>query len=190
MMKFLKILIIINFYFFINLNLLAKTGPETGLNLPRFVSLKSNDVNLRVGPSKNYPILLKYTAKDFPVEIIDEFSFWRKIKDYQKNIGWVHKSLLKGDRFILINQKLNEKNTIHNRPNGNQLGIIENNNIVKLEKCLQEWCYINNKKLKGWIIKENIWGVYSDEIYNLGFLQPLINQYWELLDKYLKDDQI
>ena len=83
------------------LNLYAKKGAVTKLELPRFVSLKSNDVNLRVGPSLNYPIELKYIQNNLPVEIIDEFDVWRKIKDHQHNKGWLHKSLIKGDRFVL-----------------------------------------------------------------------------------------
>ena len=83
------------------LNLYAKKGTVTNLELPRFVSLKSNDVNLRVGPSINYPIELKYIQINLPVEIIDEFDVWRKIKDQQDNQGWLHKSLIKGDRFVL-----------------------------------------------------------------------------------------
>ena len=84
-----------------NLKLYAETGLVTGLKIPRFVSLKSNDVNLRVGPSINYPIDIKYIQKNLPIEIIDEFDVWRKIKDHEKNIGWLHKSLIKGDRFVL-----------------------------------------------------------------------------------------
>ena len=64
----------------------AKQGPVTNLQLPRFVSLKSNDVNLRVGPSVNYPIELKYTQNNLPVEIIDEFDVWRKNGEIAKII--------------------------------------------------------------------------------------------------------
>jgi SH3-like domain-containing protein len=78
--------------FTVSFNLNAKTGSVTGLDIPRFVSLKSNEVNLRVGPSTNYPIELTYITKNLPVEVIDEFDAWRKIKDHQKTIGWLHKS--------------------------------------------------------------------------------------------------
>ena len=71
----------------INQNLHAQTGEVTGLEIPRFVSLKSDDINLRVGPSVNYPILIKFVKKDLPIEIIDEFDTWRKIRDRDNNIG-------------------------------------------------------------------------------------------------------
>ena len=42
----------------------ADIGKETGLEIPRYVSLKSDDANIRVGPSKNYPIKIKYIKKN------------------------------------------------------------------------------------------------------------------------------
>ena len=175
----MKILIII-LCTFICLNLYAKKGAVTKLELPRFVSLKSNDVNLRVGPSINYPIKLKYIQKNLPVEVIDEYNVWRKIQDHEKNIGWIHKSLLKGDRFILTDYK-NIKN-IYDRPNGKLIGVIKSNNIINLEYCLIDWCYISHIDINGWISKDFLWGVYKDEIYNQSFYQPIINQYWRFLD--------
>ena len=98
-------LILLIFFFIVSFNLYAKTGSETGLEIPRFVSLKSNEVNLRVGPSINYPISLKYVSQNLPIEIIDEFDVWRKTRDHDGNLGWLHKSLIKGDRYILIDNE-------------------------------------------------------------------------------------
>ena len=166
------------FCMLLSVNLYAKKGPVTNLNLPRFVSLKSNDVNLRVGPSINYPIEITYIQENLPIEVIDEFDVWRKIKDHKDNVGWLHKSLIKGERFILtINQKENKKN-IFNRPKGQIIGIVENNNILRLESCLINWCYVSHKNIKGWISKNYIWGVYQNEVYNKKFYQSIINQYY------------
>ena len=82
-------------------------GSETGLKIPRYVSIKSDDVNVRVGPSTNYPILIKYIQKNFPVKIIQEHKNWRKIIDHDNNTGWIKKNLLKGDRFVIIKESLN-----------------------------------------------------------------------------------
>ena len=83
---FIIFLLLINAF-----SLYAQTiGTETGLILPRYVSLKSNDSNLRIGSSINYPIKLKYVIANTPVEIIDEYKNWRKIKDYEGNEGWLH----------------------------------------------------------------------------------------------------
>ncbi len=179
---YMKILILVLFSFFICLNLYAKKGTVTNLELPRFVSLKSDDVNTRVGPSVNYPIKIKYIQNNLPIEIIDEFESWRKVKDHENNIGWVHKSLIKGERFILtINKKKNSKK-IYDRPNGKIIGEVQNYNILSLEVCLINWCYVSHKNIKGWLNKNFIWGVYKYETYNLPFYQPLINRYWKILD--------
>ena len=174
----------------INLNLHAQTGEVTGLEIPRFVSLKSDDINLRVGPSVNYPILIKFVKKDLPIEIIDEFDTWRKIRDRDNNIGWIHKSLLKGERFVLNAKTTNNDLLIFNKPNGKNIGLIKNNNILRLTKCLKLWCHITHLKLSGWVQKKDIWGVYKNEIYNINFMQFFINQYWRFsetkLSKILK----
>ena len=90
----------------INFNTSTKEiGSSTGYKIPRFVSIKSDEANLRIGSSKNYPIILQYKIKDMPVEIIDEYENWRKIIDIEGNQGWMHKSLLKGNRFAIIKNK-------------------------------------------------------------------------------------
>ena len=169
------------FSFLISLNLHAKKGSVTGFEIPRFVSLKSNETNLRVGPSINYPINLKYIKNNYPIEIIDEFDVWRKVRDHENNIGWIKKGLLKGDRFVLTGID-NNNIKIYNYPRGKEIGMIKKNNILSLEKCLKNWCYISHQYIKGWISKKGVWGTYKEETYNIKFYQPLINQYWKILD--------
>ena len=66
--------------------------------------------------------------------------------------------------------------------------MIKSNNILNVENCLIDWCYISHNKVSGWISKDYIWGVYKDEIYNRSFYQPIINQYWKILEsKFLKN---
>ena len=155
-------------------------GKETGLKLPRYVSLKSNDSNLRVGSSKNYPIKLRYIIANIPVEIIDEYKDWRKIKDYEGNEGWLHKSLLKSKRFAIINVPYQEGAQVYDKPKGNVVGKIGKKNIVNIEKCLKDWCHIKYNQYKGWISKLNLWGTYEEEIFNVPFYQPIINQLWKI----------
>ena len=178
-------LIALIFFLCISLNLYGKTGSVTGLEIPRFVSLKSNDVNMRVGPSVNYPIKLKYVFQNYPLEIIDEFDVWRKSRDHEGNIGWVHKSLIKGDRFILVNHNTNGDVNLYNIPNGKIIGIIKKNNILDLNICILDWCKVTQNNFSGWLLKKNIWGVYDAEIYNVKFYQHLINQYWKILNSKL-----
>ena len=163
-------------------NLYGKTGSVTGLEIPRFISLKSNDVNIRVGPSINYPIKLKYIFQNLPLEIIDEFDVWRKLIDHEGNIGWVHKSLIKGDRYILTGDQIDTDINLYSRPNGKIQGLIKKNNILKLKSCTLNWCKVSKDTVRGWVPKENIWGIYENETYNTKFYQPLINQYWRVLN--------
>ena len=180
-MKLIILILILCF----NFNLYGKTGSVTGLDIPRFVSLKSDDANIRVGPSVNYPIKLKYVFQNLPLEIIDEFDVWRKSRDHEGNIGWVHKSLIKGDRFILVNYNTNKDVKLYNIPNGKIIGIIKKNNILDLNLCILNWCKVSQNKFSGWLLKKNIWGVYDTEIYNVKFYQPLVNQYWKILHSRL-----
>ena len=106
------------------------------MELPRFVSLKSNDES-KSWSKCELPIKLKFIQQNLPVEIIDEFDVWRKVRDNEDNIGWLHKSLIKGDRFIFIDNKSQKFKNIYNIPNGNIIGIVKNNNILKLESCLE-----------------------------------------------------
>ena len=180
----MKRLIFLTITFF-SFNIFAETGSVTGLDLPRFVSLKSNDVNLRVGASINYPIKLKYIQKNYPIEIIDEFDVWRKARDHEGNIGWLHKSLIKGDRFVLSGIKIKRDINLHKRPNGKITGLIKKNNILDLNSCILNWCKVSQNNISGWLLKKNIWGVYETEIYNIKFYQPIINQYWKILNSEL-----
>ena len=155
-------------------------GSDTGWKLPRFVSLKSDEVNLRVGPSTKYPIVLKYIVKNLPIEIIEENNDWRKIKDMGGNEGWILESLLQGDRFGIINQPYNESAQIYSHPEGKEIGKIGKNNVVKINSCLAHWCKIKYEKYSGWINKKNLWGIYNNEKLNISLFQPIINQVWKI----------
>src|SRR5271167_358469 len=86
---------------------------EPGERLPRFVSLRSDQVNLRVGPGENYPIQWVLTRKEMPVEIIKEFEHWRMIHDWQGTEGWVHERMLTGKRAVVIKGGVR---TLHRQP--------------------------------------------------------------------------
>ena len=153
-------------------------GNETGLKIPRFVSLKSNNSNLRVGPGENYPIKLKYIVANTPVEIIDEYIDWRKINDYEGNNGWLHKSLIKGKRFAIVNTPYQEGLQVFNKPKGKNIGKIGKKNVLEVKTCLMNWCKIKYRKNTGWVNKLNLWGIYDSETINIPFYQPIINIIW------------
>ena len=167
----------------------ANIGKETGLEIPRYVSLKSNDANIRVGPSKNYPIKIKYIKKYYPLKVLEEYEDWRKVEDFQKNFGWIHKSLISGTRTGIILS--NDNNTIKllNTLKGNIIGEIGKGNIVFLEKCKIDWCLVSSRNYKGWIDKKYIWGVKEKEIININFFQSFEDFYWKSVNSLNKIQQ-
>lgn len=137
---------------------------RTPLPLPRFVSLKSNKINLRTGPGVRYPVEWVYTKKTLPVEITEEYDTWRKIKDYTGREGWVHQQMVTGKRYVIVKSE-----TIMLRAafeDAIPVARVEKNAIGKLKMCPQniKYCAINFGEYEGWIPKEKLWGVYPHEI--------------------------
>ncbi len=156
----------------------AKIGKETGLEIPRYVSLKSNDANIRVGPSKNYPIVIKYIKKNYPLKIIEEYKDWRKVKDFKNNIGWIHKSLISGQRTGIILSIDKNYIEVFNTASGDIIGKIGYGNIVHIEKCKIEWCLVAKDNFKGWVDKKHIWGLKEKEIIKINLFQKFEDLYW------------
>ena len=122
-----------------------------------FLSLKNDVVNLRQGPSFEYPIKLIYKKKYLPVHIIDKYEAWRKIKDFENNLGWIHISQL-SKRKSAINIKNNsiiyKSSTIYSKP----LAKLELGRLVLIKKCKPKWCKIETGSYIGWIYKNALWG--------------------------------
>ena len=164
----------------------ADIGKETGLEIPRYVSLKSNDANIRVGPSKNYPIEIKYIKKNYPLKVLEEYEEWRKVEDFKKNIGWIHKSLISGKRTGIVLSNDNKTINLLNTLDGNVIGEIGKANIVFLEKCKIDWCLVSSGNYKGWIDKKYIWGVEEKEIIKISFFQRFEDLYWKSINSLNK----
>ncbi len=138
---------------------------ESGLALPRMVSLRSEPINGRSGPDTKYPIEWIYKQKGAPVEIINEFGLWRKIKDWEGSESWVHKSMLTGRRFVRV--MLPGENNIYNRANykSKVIAKVEDGVIGEIKECSKgnEFCLIKFGSIQGWLPKKNLFGVYADE---------------------------
>ena len=146
-------------YFFIILFFLIifSLTKAFGNDEKKFLTLKNNEVNVRVGPSKKYPIKFTYKKKYLPVEILDKFENWKKIKDLDNNSGWVHTSLLskrKSAINIKNNSVLYKKPTIYSKP----IAKLEQGRLVLIKKCKEKWCKINSGNYEGWVIKNFLWG--------------------------------
>ena len=119
--------------------------------------MKNNKVNLRLGPSFDYPIKLVYKKKYLPVIIIDKFETWREIKDYENNSGWIHISQLSKKKSAIVtenNSVIYKNSTIYSKP----IARLETGRLVLVKKCKSEWCKITTGNYSGWIIKSSLWG--------------------------------
>ena len=124
-----------------------------------FLTLRNDKVNLRQGPSFEYPIKLFYKKKYLPVLVQDRFENFRKIKDHENNSGWVHISQLsKKKAAIVVDDEayIFSNNSIYSKP----LAVSKNGKLLLIKKCKKNWCKIINKNFKGWIKKESLWGLY------------------------------
>lgn len=151
-------------------------GSVTNLPLPRFVSLKANEVNLRSGPSSNYPIKLNYRCKNYPLQVVAEFDTWRMLRDSDGSQGWVHSSLISGKRYAVITNNIVTSALPYTIPCGEAIlfkapeeqsypiARIEIGAIVMLKRCDEHWCNVKVEEYQGWVQKANLWGVQNDEL--------------------------
>ena len=123
-----------------------------------FLTLRYDKVNLRQGPSKEYPIKIFYKKKFLPVLVQDRSDNFRKIKDHENNSGWIHISQLSKKKAAIVttNETIIFNNpTIYSKP----LVILENGRLCLIKKCKDNWCKIKTGKYKGWVKKEVLWGL-------------------------------
>ena len=123
-----------------------------------FLTVRYDEVNLRQGPSREYPIKIFYKKKFLPVIIQDQSENFRKIRDHENNTGWIHISQLSKKKAALIveDEILMFKNpTIYSKP----IAILKEGRLVKIVNCKDVWCKIKTGKFKGWLKKEYLWGL-------------------------------
>ena len=124
-----------------------------------FSTLRFDKVNLRQGPSPDYPIKLFYKKKFLPVLIQDSSDNFRKIRDHENNSGWIHLSQLtkKKAAIVLDGDLIMFKNpTIYSNP----IAILKEGRLVKINKCKKTWCKVKSGKFKGWAKKDGLWGLF------------------------------
>lgn len=144
----------------------AQVGQSTGLPLPRYVSLKSDRVNLREGPSKDHRTSWVFQRAGLPVEITAEFENWRRIRDAEGTEGWVLQSLLSGRRTGLVAPwRRGEVFPIYSKPieGASVAAKLQSGVQGSLRKCDAQWCRIIGDGFDGYIQKVLLWGVYPDD---------------------------
>ena len=134
------------------------------LPLPRFVSLASGTVNMRTGPGRRYPIVWVYQRRGMPLEVINQFDNWRKVRDVQGDEGWIHPAMLSGRRYAIIK---NKSHFVYDKPleEADVLAQLKPGVIVRLDSCGEGWCEVSVEGIDGWMPKAALWGVYQQETF-------------------------
>jgi SH3-like domain-containing protein len=138
----------------------------SGLPVPRYVSLKSDHVNVRAGPTKDNDVAWVYTRSGLPVEITAEFENWRRVRDSEGAEGWVYHSLLSGRRTAVVTMKSKDDlASLYDRADRAsavaarlQAGV-----VTQVKRCTSGWCHVAGNGFDGWIEQQRLWGVYADE---------------------------
>lgn len=138
----------------------ASIAAESKRRLPRFVSLRSNEINVRTGPGERYPVQWVLRRRFMPVEIIAEFETWRRIRDWEGAIGWVHQRTLTGRRSIIVTGQIR---TLRRQPRSDSPAVAraEPNIVGRLLSCRRSWCRVDIQGRRGWLRRRAFWGAYA-----------------------------
>src|SRR5450756_468108 len=139
---------------------------SSGLPVPRYVSLKSDHVNVRAGPTKDNDVAWVYTRSGLPVEITAEFENWRRVRDSEGAEGWVYHSLLSGRRTAVVTMKSkDELAPLYDRADqaSSVAARLQAGVVTQVKRCAAGWCHVNGNGFDGWIEQQRLWGVYADE---------------------------
>jgi len=138
-------------------------GPETNLPMPRYVSLKANEANVRRGPSLSHRIDWVFKRRDMPLRVVGEYGHWRRVVDREGMGGWVHYSLLSGNRTVIIDRDLL---VLRGKPMAAsiEVAILELGVIADLGECQIDWCQLRTNGYRGWAPKADLFGVGADEL--------------------------
>lgn len=131
--------------------------------IPRMVSIKAKEANIRTGPGVEYPIRWVYRRLDMPVQVIAEFERWRKIRDWEGDEGWVHFALLSARRTAIITAPETTMRRIASTTSP-AIARLGQGMVVRVELCDLEWCLITVQGYDGWIPRIDQWGIQPDEV--------------------------
>ena len=144
----------------------VQLGPS-GFAIPRFLTLKSNKVNVRTGPSSDHDVAWIFQRKGMPVEVTAEFENWRKIRDSEGSEGWILQQMLSGRRFALApDWNMHKAVALHDAESGGSatLAMLMPGAIAQIKSCTGEWCYVTTDQYEGYAIQAELWGVYPGEV--------------------------
>jgi SH3-like domain-containing protein len=136
---------------------------DTGLKVPRFVSLHSDKVNLRTGPGRQYPIEWVLTKRDMPAEVIAQFEHWRRIREWDGTEGWVQEHMVTLKRYVVV--VAGGERPLHGQPDAASAVVAraEPGVVARLLECRGPMCKVEAGDTTGWMRRRDIWGVFPDE---------------------------
>lgn len=144
----------------------AGSGSASGLPVPRYVSLKSDRVNVRSGPTKDHDVAWVFTRPGLPVEVTAEFENWRRIRDSEGSEGWVYHSLLSGKRTAVVTARAKDQLiAVSDRPAdaSDVTAQLQPGVVANVKRCDGKWCRVIGTSFDGWVPQERLWGVYPNE---------------------------
>lgn len=136
---------------------------STGLPLPRFVSLASDEINVRTGPGQMHPIRWVFTRRGVPVQIVEEAQDWRRIIDHEGDTGWIHASLLSSRRTILVTGDTRPLRRTP-RQDARIVALVEPLVIGNLLNCERNWCLVEIDNRRGWLERGQFYGALESEM--------------------------
>ncbi len=137
---------------------------STNLPLPRFVSLRTDPINMRTGPGVRYPVDWVYGRRGLPVEVVAEFDTWRRINDPDGADGWIHTSMLSARRTAVVSGGLRPIRRT-SEDEGELLARLEPGVVVSIQRCpAGSYCRVEAAGVQGWVRRDHLWGVYADEV--------------------------
>ena len=143
-------------------------GSDSGLPLPRYVSLKNSEARARRGPSQSHRVDWLYTRRGLPLRVTAEFDNWRRIRDSEGAEGWVYHSLLSGRRTALVTpwEKEGEPKALHAAAadSSRLVARLASTLLLDVHECNGAWCYVTTHGHNGYIAQSDVWGVYPGEV--------------------------
>lgn len=137
----------------------------SGLPVPRFVTLKSDEVNMRAGPGTEYPILWHYRKSGLPLRVEAEFGVWRKVVDHDGTTGWMHHSVVSLKRMALVTTS-SARLYAEADDSAALVAVAERDALLELQSCPTQWCKVAAGDVRGWVSRTSLWGLVKDEVLN------------------------
>jgi SH3-like domain-containing protein len=136
--------------------LIINTNETFAKNSLRFISLRADEVNMRTGPSTNNPLKFTYYVKSMPMEVLDEYQGWYKVRDFEGDQGWINKNLISRRQTVILTAEeiMFKKRNTTSKP----ILRIEEKVVARVRRCVEGWCKLSIQGYEGWVEKANLWG--------------------------------